>query len=205
MHFIMQHLKKSAKVMAKNQEKYRSLDIGRFQIRDSIEHIPSSLEALVNDLRNDESFAFPLLNQFDQIKDFKPKKKMRALNMLKKKGIYPYEYFKSFKSLQSAKKFPPKEAFYSNLNETHISDEEYQNGIKVFRLFKCRNMEEYMKLYNALDVILLAEVFTKYREMVIHHFELDPIYYLGNNNNNINKKKMVRREKNVLHSSVFFF
>lgn len=182
----MQHLETSAKVMAKNQEKYRSLDIGRFQIRDSIEHIPSSLEALVNDLRNDESFTFPLLHQFEPIKDLKQKKKIAAINMLKKKGVYPYEHFKSFKSLQSAKKFPPKQAFYSKLNETNISDEEYQNGKKVFRFFKCRNMEEYMKLYNALDVILLAEVFTKYREMVIHHFELDPIYYLGNNK----RKKM---------------
>ena len=180
MHLIMQEIKESTKVMAKNQEKYRSLNIGRFQIRDSIEHIPSSLEALVNDLRKDDSFTFPLLNQFRKIKDFKPKKKLKALTMLKKKGIYPYEHFKSYQSLQSAKKFPPKEAFYSNLNETHISDDDYQNGKKVFRFFKCRNMDDYMKLYNALDVILLAEVFTKYREMVIHHFELDPVYYLGN-------------------------
>ena len=46
-----------------------------------------------------------------------------------------------------------------------------------------------MKLYNGLDVILLAEVFTKYREMVIHHFELDPIYYLGKYELNKVKKK----------------
>ena len=36
-----------------------------------------------------------------------------------------------------------------------------------------------MKLYCGLDVILLAEVFVKYREIVLHHFKLDPIYYLG--------------------------
>ena len=36
-----------------------------------------------------------------------------------------------------------------------------------------------MKLYCGLDVILLAEIFVKYREMVMKHFELDPIYYLG--------------------------
>ena len=108
MHLIMQELRTSAKVMAKNQEKYRSLDIGRFQIRDSIEHIPSSLEALVNDLRKDKNFTFPLLNQFDFIKNFKAKKKITALNMLKKKGVYPYEYFKNFKSLQSTKKISSK-------------------------------------------------------------------------------------------------
>ena len=36
-----------------------------------------------------------------------------------------------------------------------------------------------MKLYCGLDVILLAEVFIKYREMVLHNFKLDPIYYSG--------------------------
>ena len=40
-------------------------------------------------------------------------------------------------------------------------------------------MEDYMNLYCALDVILLAEIFTRYREMVIQHFKLDTVYYLG--------------------------
>ena len=180
MHLILQHLTTSGKVLAKNQEKYRSLDVGKFQIRDSIEHIPSSLEALVNDLRNDKHFSFPLLNQFEPIKNLDLRRRKIAMELLQQKGVYPYEYFKSFESLQSARKFPPKKAFYSNLNETNISDGEYANGRKVFRLFQCKNMEEYMKLYNALDAILLAEVFIKYREMVLHHFDLDPIYYLGN-------------------------
>ena len=179
MHLILQQLHKSAKVLAKNQEKYRTLDVGRFQIRDSIEHIPSSLDSLVSDLRNDANFTFPLLRQFDPIKEMNEKRKGKAIDMLKRKGVYPYEYFKSFQSLQNTKKFPPKKSFYSNLNEAHINDEEYDNGKKVFRFFRCQNMEDYMKLYNALDVILLAEVFIKYRDMVIHHFELDPIYYLG--------------------------
>ena len=56
-----------------------------------------------------------------------------------------------------------------------------------------------MRLYNALDVILLAEVFTKYREMVIHHFELDPIYYLGNGGKN------GRRGKGEMHHLFFLF
>ena len=98
---------------------------------------------------------------------------------MKRKGVYPYEHFKSYKSLQKTKKFPQHEAFYSKLNESNVTKEDYNHGQKVFKFFKCGNMDDYMKLYNGLDVILLAEVFTKYREMVIHHFELDPIYYLG--------------------------
>ena len=95
----MQKLQKSAKVMAKNQEKYRTLDIGRFQIRDSLEHIASSLDSLVNDLCQDSTFAFPLLNQFELLKDMPTRKRQVAIKLLKRKGVYPYEHFKSYKSL----------------------------------------------------------------------------------------------------------
>ena len=43
----MEKLEKSVNVLAKNQEKFRTITIGKFQIRDSLEHMPSSLEALI--------------------------------------------------------------------------------------------------------------------------------------------------------------
>lgn len=171
-------MKSATRVMAKNQEKFRSISIGKFQIKDSLEHIPASLDSLVEDLCKDKSFAFPILNQFEPYAKLRQRKKMQALKLLKRKGVYPYEHFTSYNSLKM-KTFPSKEAFYSRLNETHITDEDYKHGQKVFKFFGCNSMEDYMKLYCGLDVILLAEVFIKYREMVIQHFELDPVYYLG--------------------------
>ena len=166
------------KVLARNQEKFRTVDLGRFQIRDSLEHIPSSLETLMNDLCNDKSFTFPLLRQFKPYAELSLRRKNMGLKLLKRKGVYPYEHFTSYESLHMTE-FPPKEAFYSSLNEAHISDEDYKHGKKVFKFFNCQTMDDYMQLYCGLDVILLAEIFIKYREMVMHHFELDPVCYLG--------------------------
>ena len=175
----MEKLETKAKIMARNEEKFRTLSIGRFQIKDSLEHIPSSLDALVSDLCKDDSFKFPLLRQFEIVQKLKRRKKDTAIKLLKRKGVYPYEYFSSFEHIINTSTFPSRESFYSTLNDAGITAENYQHGKKVFKFFRCQTMEDYMKLYCGLDVILLAEVFVKYREMVLHHFKLDPIYYLG--------------------------
>ena len=169
---------KSVEVLAKNQEKLRTITISRFQIRDSLEHVPSSLEVLMSDLCKDVAFTFPLLKQFDPYKKLNVRQRMKGLKLLKRKGVYPYEYFSSFESIKNSQ-FPPIAAFYSSLREAGITPEDHKHGTNVIEFFKCENMDDYMKLYCSLDVILLAEIFVKYREMVIKHFELDPIYYLG--------------------------
>ena len=176
---LLEKLKIKAKVMARNQEKFRTLSIGRFQIKDYLEHIPSSLDALVSDLCKDDNFNFPLLRQFEVLQKLKHRKKPPAVKLLKRKGVYPYEFFSSFKHIKNSRTFPSRAEFHSTLNDAGISVEDYQHGKKVFKFFQCRTMDYYMKLYCGLDVILLAEVFVKYREMVLHHFKLDPIYYLG--------------------------
>ena len=173
---------KAVKVLARNQEKFRTVNIGCFQIRDSLEHIPASLDSLMEDLCKDDSFTFPLLRQFQPYVQLSLRKKPLGLKLLKKKGVYPYEHFTSYEALKT-QQFPHREAFYSRLNETHISAADHKHGKAVFKFFKCKTMENYMKLYCGLDVILLAEIFVKFREMVIHHFKLDPIYYLGEKKN----------------------
>ena len=165
-------------MLAKNQEKFRSITIGKFTIRDSLEHIPSSLDSLMTDLCKDKSFSFPILRQFEPYVKLHQRKKRKGLELLKRKGVYPYEHFTSYEALKKGS-FPSKDAFYSRLNEAHISEEDHKHGQNVYKFFCCNTMDDYMKLYCGLDVILLAEIFIRYREMVIHHFKLDPIYYLG--------------------------
>ena len=46
---LVEKLDKEANLMASNQEKFRTITIGKFQIRDSLEHVPSSLDALMTD------------------------------------------------------------------------------------------------------------------------------------------------------------
>ena len=166
-------------VLAKNSERFRTLTIGRFKIQDSLDHMSASLDSLVKDLNQTENFTFPIVKQMKRFKKLRARQRKKGLSMLTRKGIFCYEHFKSFKQLQAADKLPPKEAFYSTLNEEAISDEDYEFANSMYKYFKCKNVLDYMMLYCCLDVALLCETFLQYRRMVMQHFELDPAWYLG--------------------------
>ena len=74
-------------------------------------------------------------------------------------------------------KLPPKEAFYSRLNDKGISDEDYQHARKVWETFEMKNLEDYHNLYNQVDVLLLVDVFENFRDICIKNYKLDPAHY----------------------------
>ena len=78
--------------------------------------------------------------------------------LLIRKGIYLFEYMSSWDKFTETE-LPPKEAFYSNLNMSNISDDDYQHTQKAWKAFSIRNFGEYHNLYLKTDVILLANVF----------------------------------------------
>ena len=57
--------------------------------------------------------------------------KGKKLELVKKKGIYPYEYMDSFKKFKE-NCLPDKVCFFNFLNVCCISDEEYSRAIDVF-------------------------------------------------------------------------
>ena len=59
---------------------------------------------------------------------------------------------------------PPKEAFYSRLNDEGISDENYAHALKVWKTF-----EDYHNLYNRVDVLLLCDVLENFRNICCKH------------------------------------
>ena len=74
-------------------------------------------------------------------------------------------------------KLPPKEAFYSRLNDEGISDKDYEYARKVWETFEMKNLEDYHNLYNQVDVLLLADVFENFRDICIKNYKLDPAHY----------------------------
>ena len=74
-------------------------------------------------------------------------------------------------------KLPPKEAFYSRLNDEGINDENYTHARKVWETFVMKNLEDYHNLYNRVDVLLLADVFENFRDICIKNYKLDPAHY----------------------------
>ena len=168
-------------VLAKNTEKFRSLTLGKFTLQDSLEHMPASLDTLVQDLKNNKNFNFPIVRQMKRYRKMPARQKTKALKLLTRKGVFCYEHFQSLEEMTNARNLPTREEFYSELNEKHISEADYAFAKNVFTFFKCKNVTDYMMLYCSLDVALLCETFLQYRNMVMEHFQLDPAYYIGKN------------------------
>ena len=148
-----------------NMEKYMAFMLGNhLTFIDSFQFMSSSLDKLVSNLPA-EAFKYTS-------KKFKKEK----LNLMTRKGIYPYDYMDSFEKFNKTE-LPTKEEFYSILNNEHISDEDYSHAQKVWNTFKLQTMGEYHNLYLKSDILLLADVFENFRKTCLQYYKLDPCHY----------------------------
>ena len=72
---------------------------------------------------------------------------------------------------------PPREAFYSRLNDEGIGVEDYEHAQKVWETFEMKNLKDYHNSYNQADVLLLADFFENFRDICIKNYNLDPGHY----------------------------
>ena len=100
----------------------------------------------------------------------------KKFKLMTRKGIYPYDYMNGIEKF-SEEKLPPKEAFYSKLNDCGVSDEDYAHAKKVWKEFGIKNLGEYHDLYLKSDVRLLADVFEEFRNVCMENYSLDPAWY----------------------------
>ena len=136
------------------------------QIRfiESFKFMGTSLDKLVINLSKDT---------FNNVKRHYAEDK---LSLLTRKGIYSYEYMNSLEKLKETQ-LPPKETFYSRLNNEDISDENYAHAREVWETFEMKNLEDYHNLYNRVDVLLFTDVFENFRNICIKNYNLDPAHY----------------------------
>ena len=148
-----------------NMEKYMAFMLGDHLVfLDSFEFMSLSLDKLVSNLPKDD------------LKYTSQAFKGRRLELMTRKGVYPYDFMDSFEKFNQ-KELLTKEDFYSILNDQHISDEDYQHAKKVWNVFKCKNMGQYHDLYLGSDVLLLADVFESFRRTCLQYYKLDPCHY----------------------------
>ncbi|GFU04923.1 uncharacterized protein NPIL_388011 [Nephila pilipes] len=161
--------KKQINLIPNTEEKYISFSksvSNDFQLRflDSFKFMPSSLENLIKTLKKDE---FKYMKQyFDSEK----------IDLLLRKGVFPYDYFDSFEKCKDSC-LPPISKFYNELNEEAISVEDYNHACSVFNQFNLSNLGEYCDLYVKTDVLLLTDLFENFRKICIQTYKLDPCWY----------------------------
>ena len=81
------------------------------------------------------------------------------LDLVKKKGFYPFEYMNDFEKIKE--KLPNKEKLYSSLTGKKVNNKEYDHVLKVWKKFEMKTMKYYHDLYLKCVVLLVADVFLK--------------------------------------------
>ena len=71
---------------------------------------------------------------------------------------------------------PGKEVFYSELQVEDITDEDYADAQKIWKVFEIKNLGEY---HVQCDTLLLADVFGNFRDKCIEIYKLDPAHFLS--------------------------
>ena len=82
--------------------------------------------------------------------------------------------FEKFKEQSASKK-----KFYSSLTSKLTSDKEYKHVLKVWNIFEMKTINDYYDLYLKCYVLLLADVFEKFRNNSLRSYGLCPSHYLS--------------------------
>ena len=154
-------------VIPNGLEKYMSFTLdNNIVCIDSMLFMNSSLDKLAKNLSSED---FKYLSEI-----FSGKK----LEFVKKKGVYPYEYFHSFKKFKE-NNLPDIDKFFSSLKHRGISEKEYQRACNVWKVFEIKNLGQYHDLCLRTDVLLLCDVFKKFISVFLKDYGLDPCHYFS--------------------------
>ena len=167
-HLIMGEIGKyTAKLSAipMNFEKMISFSYSHLRFLDSHAFLSASLDTLVKNLYEGGKGKHKFIHSARHCP------KPEHLDLLLKKGVYPYDYMNAWSRFDEDK-LPPKKEFYSKLSGSHISDDDYEHAHRVWRAFGCKTLGDYHDLYVETDVLLLADVFESFREMCLDYYEL---------------------------------
>jgi hypothetical protein len=173
-HIIMQGIgamecKDEIEPIPYNMEKYMAFKLGPLRFIDSLQFMKSGLNKLAENLGaqkckkrdcddskhlwridNNRCFAHP-----ENFKITHSQVPAEIVEICLKKGVYPYEYMDSWDKFNETS-LPPKEAFYSKLNNTYISNAEYKYAKYIWEKTKCKTIKNYHNIYFKTDVLLAS-------------------------------------------------
>ena len=171
-HLIMKELSKfdvSIDVISCGLEKYMAFIVNRWLVFiDSMQFLNTSLDVLVRNLSDKD---FKCLSEVFG-------KESERLELVKCKGVYPYEWVDAFEKFDE-RCLPSRECFFSSLKGRGISEEEYLRANKVWNVFGMKCFGEYHDLYLKCDVLLLCDVFERFISTCLEYYGLDSCHYFS--------------------------
>jgi len=97
----------------------------------------------------------------------------RCIDLLCRKGVFPFSWLSSPDRLQ-ATSLPARACFYNDLADEECKEADYEHAMVVWREFECGTMGKYLLLYLACDVLLLASVYERFRQLTLQDYSIDP-------------------------------
>ena len=159
---------KGIKCIPQNMERYISFSLGGLRFLDSYQFLSSSLDALTENLK--------CTGGLTNFQHFSSEFPQEEANLFLRKNVYPYDYMDDESRFQETC-LPPKEAFYSEIKKSHISDEDYYHACSVYRRLNISNLGDYSDLYLKTDVLLLTDIFENFRNISLRDYRLDPCHF----------------------------
>lgn len=157
-------------MLPKTEEKMLSFSMWPFQFKDTYSFLAESLSALTDSLVQKGR------DKFEKIMKYMPKDV--DIDLFFRKGVFPYSYLDNYTKLEE-RDIPPRECFFSDLTEQHVSMKDYKFAKRVWRELSCGNLRDYMEAYLITDVLLLADVFENFGSNCLLDYGLDPAHYLS--------------------------
>lgn len=176
-HFLIQKLhvihQPVTNLIGKSGENIMSMNLfgNRMIVMDSVNHLSASLASLVDIMKKSDK---PLRLTARWLGEDPV-----GVELLSRKGVFPYQYVTGEDVLVNTTKLPPAEQFYDDLKESRVDPEDYGHAQRVWSHFGCLNLMDYMTVYLKSDVTLLADVFENYRFFFLSKFGLDSARYLS--------------------------
>ena len=153
-------------IIAKSTEKFLSFDIGNLRFIDTFNILSCSIEKLGEILNSSKAF------------DLTFKYYANYSHLLNRKLRFPYQWLDSFDKLYE-EHLPSIEHFKSDLKVSQITQEEYNDTITTFEQLQCKNVLEYLEIYNKMDVLILADAINFFRKKVFSEFKIDPAHFIS--------------------------
>ena len=135
---------------------------------DSFQFLSSSLASLTSTMDS-----LPLTEQrmrarFPNVSD----------EVIRRKGVFPYSYFDSPTRLQETC-LPPIEVFKDDLTGRECSPEDYAHAQRAWTELGCITFRDFYVGYLQLDILLLTDLFEKFRLVTLKEDGLDPVHFVS--------------------------